>query len=237
MRSALLGAPLAVLLALQCVPTVPEGRFRCELDIDCPPNMKCRDQRCYSSPPVTSCSTVCGDVDQNGQLDQFDLDRLGRALGLHNGRGSPVVEPELTFCEWKSADVFVDGRVSLEDLSALRWLLRQGQAPPHCARCSVPCWPADGAICDTCLWQCGDVNLDGVFDQADADAMLALIADPGSEGCGCRFAVADINADGFIDTEDYAAIKAAIDQGTPPPSCGTITPLPPPPEHGAPPDF
>jgi hypothetical protein len=46
-----LGGPFFFLLALEaCSPTIPEGTFACEIDADCPPDMRCRaeDSRCWS---------------------------------------------------------------------------------------------------------------------------------------------------------------------------------------------
>ncbi len=41
----LLLAALLSLLALGCEPTVPEGRFACDTDEDCPDEMVCRLER------------------------------------------------------------------------------------------------------------------------------------------------------------------------------------------------
>jgi hypothetical protein len=44
-------AASALVLASACTPTVPEGRFGCETDEDCPDEMVCRlpRGRCYAS--------------------------------------------------------------------------------------------------------------------------------------------------------------------------------------------
>lgn len=40
---------LLVLVGLGCEPTIPEGRFECVVDEDCPPLLICdvRNERCY----------------------------------------------------------------------------------------------------------------------------------------------------------------------------------------------
>ena len=39
-----------LLLASECEPDIPEGRFECDTDADCPPGQVCQleDDRCYT---------------------------------------------------------------------------------------------------------------------------------------------------------------------------------------------
>jgi len=191
-------------ITLVACPSIPEGRFECNTPDDCPDGWFCRvDGLCYAE--EASCTHVCGDVNQDGQVDPQDFLAL-QGIVSHAGQRDCL----------EDIDVFRDGRLSPADVNVLQYMLgfRMKQQKP-----SPPCH--GGGECMACNVVCGDVDVERGAHPPDQQDVAAFgdVAMTGVPVCTCQFWAADIQPDGNIAGEDGTFLQQKVNGQPVPQNC------------------
>ncbi|MDP6943477.1 MAG: dockerin type I domain-containing protein, partial [Myxococcota bacterium] len=130
------------------------------------------------------CSMLCGDSDQDGDVDADDVTALESYL-------SGEVMPSM--CPYQVSDLVADGALTLADLHALQDILL-GTAYGFCQPCTTMCGDADGDF---------DVDADDIL------AIENLVASgPAYEMC-LRWA-ADVDGDGVLTSGDASTLEGVL---------------------------
>jgi hypothetical protein len=152
---------------------------------------------CVACPgdPVCACSNVCGDADQDGDVDSADVARVWSWVG---GDGTSP-----SGCQLGSADVDRDGSLTARDAEGIDALV-DGAATGGCAA--------------PCTGVCGDANQNGVVNVTDASMLIELSE---RRGLGrpvslCAWLDGDLVDDGVLDDRDVRGAVATASAGVPP---------------------
>jgi hypothetical protein len=134
--------------------------------------------------PTPICTEICGDVNQDGALDETDLSLLDATLG-----GGPPLDA----CGLHSADLKADETLSPADSTLLAAMLK-GLVDQACQACAAAC---------------GDIDGDGALGVLDIQLLTDTIL-AGLPMDGCLFWRSDVNHDGVVNVGDVTTIIASI---------------------------
>ena len=141
--------------------------------------------------PEDGCTGICGDLNQDGDLDESDLEIL---TSLVSG-GLDVVPSD---CAFSAGDLHKDGALTEADLALL---------PLQTANALT-------AACQPCDMICGDITGDAIADALDVEELTTIILG-GPPYDACMHWGADTTKDGELNVSDVNAIIDYINNGTP----------------------
>ena len=149
------------------------------------------------------CTEICGDVNNDGEVDTQDLLALQAAVLAKGGVIYTHKSMAAAACMWNQADTNLDQALNVLDITKISAFIN-GQLDEELT-CPASDEEEDEAPV-TCTDLCGDANNDGVVTSEDAEFLSETILAGGDAGCAAS--QADINADGKLNVLDVTAIVA-----------------------------